>query len=66
MKVWLHSFLTSELDERECSNLHFDRFTAGNISSTRLREVWLESRAILDIMEKKIHVDLPEIETETH
>ena len=66
MKVRLLSFLTSELDGRECSNLRSGRFTIGNISCTRQREVWLESRDVLEIMEKKIYVTLPEIEPETH
>ena len=66
MQVWLRSCFTSELDGRECSNLRSGRPTSGNISSTQRREVWLDPRAILDIMEKKIHVDLTEIEPETH
>jgi hypothetical protein len=66
VKVRFHSFLTSELDGCECSNLCFGLSTLGNISSTRRREVWVDPRAVLEIMEKKIHPALPEIEPETH
>jgi hypothetical protein len=66
VNVRLLSFLTPELDGRECSNLRSGRFPLGNTSSTRQREIWLDSRAVLETMEKKIRVDLTEIEPETH